>query len=287
MNYDHAFHAGNFADVVKHIILARIIAYLRRKPAPFRVIDTHAGAGRHDLDSRAAERSPEWREGIAKLRAADLPADVAELIAPYLDAVASINSEGALARYPGSPLLAKQLMRPEDRLTAMELHPEAGAQLKALFAGDQQVKVLGVDGYVALPAQLPPKQTRALVLIDPPFEQAGEFERMMQVLIKAYRIFPRAVFALWYPLKDDSGVSHFKHMLYETAIPDMAFSEFRLRAPSQPPRLYGSGMILINPPFVLTSELDKIFAALLPVLTVSKTASFENGVIRTETSAAP
>ena len=282
MNYDHAFHAGNFADVVKHITLARIIAYLKRKPAPFRIIDTHAGAGRHDLAGRAAEKSPEWKEGIARLLSADLPDDVAELIAPYLDAVRGLNPDETLTAYPGSPFLAKTLMRPEDRLTAMELHPEAGAALKALFAGDARVKVLMVDGYQALPAQLPPKQTRALILIDPPFEEKGEFQRMLLALIKSYRIFPQAVYALWYPLKDDSGVAEFRHALYETAIPDIGFSEFRLRAPSEPPRLYGSGMVLVNAPYMLKSELDSIFAALLPVLAESKTACFENGVIRAE-----
>ena len=126
MNYDHAFHAGNFADVVKHIILARILAYLERKPAPFRVIDTHAGAGRYDLTGRAAEKSPEWREGIGRVLDADLPNDVGDLIAPYLDAVRGLNPGGQLTAYPGSPLLAKRLMRPIDRLTAMELHPQAG-----------------------------------------------------------------------------------------------------------------------------------------------------------------
>ncbi|MBU1176081.1 MAG: 23S rRNA (adenine(2030)-N(6))-methyltransferase RlmJ [Alphaproteobacteria bacterium] len=282
MNYDHAFHAGNFADVVKHIILARLIAYLRRKPSAFRVIDTHAGAGRHDLVGRAADTNPEWREGIARLLEADLPPEIDEFIAPYLGAVRGLGAADILSAYPGSPLLAKMLMRPEDRLTAMELNPEAHAGLRALFAGDPQVKVLGVDGYQALPAQLPPKQTRALVLIDPPFEQAGEFARMVQALIKAHRIFPQGVYALWYPLKDDAGVAGFKEALFETAIPDIHFSEFRLRAPSTPPRLYGSGMILVNPPYLLDSELDRIFAALLPVLAVSGTASFENGVIRPE-----
>ena len=164
----------------------------------------------------------------------------------------------------------------------MELHPQAGAALKALFAGDQQVKVLAVDGYQALPAQLPPKQTRALILIDPPFEEKGEFTRMLGALVKSYRIFPQAVFALWYPLKDEPGVAQFKHALLESAIPDISFSEFRLRAPSDPPRLYGSGMVLVNAPYVLTSELDTIFDALLPVLTVSATAGFETGMIRAE-----
>ena len=282
MNYDHAFHAGNFADVVKHIILARIIAYMKRKPAPFRVIDTHAGAGRHDLSGDASERSPEWREGIARLLDAKLPEDVAALVAPYLHAVQACNPDGGLATYPGSPLLAKTLMRDEDRLTAMELHPAAVAALRQLFSGDPQVKVLAVDGYEALPAQLPPKQKRVLVLIDPPFEEKGEFDRMVDVLRSAHRIFPQAVYALWYPLKDEPGVAGFRKALFDTGIPDIIFSEFRLRLPSTPPRLFGTGMAIVNPPFVLKGELDRILEALLPVLAVSPTASFENGVIRAE-----
>lgn len=282
MNYDHAFHAGNFADVVKHITVMRLIDYLKRKPAPFRVIDTHAGAGRHDLSGAEAGRSPEWREGIARLLAADLPSKAEDLIAPYLDAVRGFNSDAAFSTYPGSPLLAQKLMRPEDRLTAMELNPAAGARLKALFAGDPQVKVMDVDGYAALPAQLPPKQTRALVLIDPPFEQPGEFDRMIGVLTKAYRIFPRGVYALWYPLKDEPGVKAFKRALHATAIPEIISSEFHLRAPSDPPRLYGSGMIVVNPPFVLKAELDTILSALVPILATSRTAGFENKIIRGE-----
>ncbi len=139
MNYRHAFHAGNFADVVKHIILCLIITYLQKKPAPFRVIDTHAGPGLYDLTSDAANRSPEWREGIARLVAADLPGPAAELVAPYLDAVMAHNPDGALNTYPGSPKLARSLLRPLDRLTALELRPEDAAALKALFAGDVAV----------------------------------------------------------------------------------------------------------------------------------------------------
>jgi 23S rRNA (adenine2030-N6)-methyltransferase len=284
MNYDHAFHAGNFADVVKHIILARLIAYFRRKPAPFRVIDTHAGSGCYALDGNAAERNPEWRDGIARLMAATLPPDVAELTAPYLAALRDLNPDGALAAYPGSPLLAKKLMRPEDRLTAMELNPAAGAALRGLFAGDQQVKTLLVDGYDVLPAQLPPKQKRALILIDPPFEEPDEFDRMFGVLKAAHRIFAQGVYALWYPLKDETGIKRFKTSLHESGIPDIMFSEFQLRAPSEPSRLFGSGMIVVNPPYVLMEELDRILAVLLPILANSKTARFENGVIRPEKS---
>ena len=285
MNYDHAFHAGNFADVVKHVILTRLIAYLARKPAPFRVIDTHAGAGRFDLGGEKAGRNPEWRDGIARLRAADLAPEAAALVAPYLAAVEGLDPSGGFKAYPGSPLLAHTLIRPQDRLTAMELHPGAGAELKALFAGDHQVKTLMVDGYMALPAQLPPKERRALILIDPPFEDPDEFDRMVTALGAAWRIFPQGVYALWYPLKDVARVAAFKKALAATGIPDIAYAEFALRAPSEPPRLFGSGMIVVNPPYVLAGELNSIFAALLPVLASSPTAGFETGIISPEVSA--
>ena len=191
---------------------------------------------------------------------AELAPDVALLVAPYLEAVRCLNPGGTLVAYPGSPLLAKMLIRSEDRL----------------------VKVLAVDGYSALPAQMPPRERRALVLIDPPFEAPGEFARMMHALKAAWHIFPQGVYALWYPLKDVEGVAGFKTALHESEIPDIGFSEFRLRAPSEPPRLFGSGMILVNPPYVLRAELDAILSALLPVLATSETASFENGIIRPE-----
>lgn len=279
MNYDHHFHAGNFADVVKHIIVTRIISYLQKKPTPFRMIDTHAGSGIYDLTDNKSERSPEYLEGIAALLEADLPADVAQLVQPYLDAVWAHNPEikdDKLATYPGSPKLGRDLFRSNDRLTAMELHPEAFAALKHLFAGDVAVKTMNLDGYAALPAQLPPKEKRGLILIDPPFEEAGEFDRMVATLVKAHRHFANGVYALWYPLKDEEGVARFKKQLKSTAIPAILCSEFQLRAPSRPPRLFGTGMILVNPPYVLRNELDLIFKALLPVLSGAKSASYSN-----------
>ena len=282
MNYRHAFHAGNFADVVKHIILCLIITYLQKKPAPFRVIDTHAGPGLYDLTSDAANRSPEWREGIARLVAADLPGPAAELVAPYLDAVMAHNPDGALNTYPGSPKLARSLLRPLDRLTALELHPEDAAALKALFAGDVAVKAIELDGWQALPAHLPPKEKRGLILIDPPFEQEDEFERLAATLVKACRPFPTGVYALWYPLKDEKRAAAFKRQLYKTGLNKMLCAEFWLRAPSTPPRLYGTGMIVLNPPFTLENDLKTVFKALVPVLTEARTAGYTVDWIRGE-----
>ncbi len=150
MNYRHAFHAGNFADVHKHAVLARILVHLRSKPAAFRVIDTHAGAGRYDLSAPEPSRSGEWRDGINRLVTNPIETQAQSLLAPYLDAVAALNPSGRLATYPGSPLLARALMRPQDRLIACELEPQAAAALAATLRGDRRAKAIAIDGWTAL-----------------------------------------------------------------------------------------------------------------------------------------
>ena len=185
MNYRHAFHAGNFADVFKHAILARILVYLARKQAPFRFIDTHAGAGRYDLAGPKAKRSPEWREGVARLVKASPPASVAALIEPYLKAIGPHDASGVPASYPGSPAIAQTLMRPQDRIALCEAHPEEREKLIAALGRDGRLSIVGVDGYIALNAWLPPKERRGLVLIDPPFEAADELARVEAALARA------------------------------------------------------------------------------------------------------
>ncbi len=266
MNYRHAFHAGNFADVVKHAILVRLLEYLKRKPAPFRVIDTHAGRGRYDLAGPEAERSPEWRDGIGRLLAATLPPDADALLAPYLGAVRTENAGDALTAYPGSPLIARHLLRPQDRLSALELHPEEAAALRALFAGDIQVRASAVDGWQALPAFVPPKEKRGLILVDPPFEEKGEFERLAGGLARAHRRFPSGLYALWYPIKDPDAVAAFTAALAATGIPRMLRIELTIRAPSTPARLHGTGMVVVNPPFTLEAELASLLPALAAIL---------------------
>src|SRR5580704_6005280 len=178
MNYRHAFHAGNFADVLKHAVLARILVHLGEKAAPFRIIDTHAGAGRYDLSSTAAERTGEWRDGIGRLIAAELPDDARAFLAPYLEAVAAANRGQALRYYPGSPLIALGLMRPQDRLVACELEPHAARVLAASLRHDARARTLALDGWTALNAYVPPKERRGLVIIDPPYEDKNEFNRL-------------------------------------------------------------------------------------------------------------
>ncbi len=266
MNYRHAFHAGNFADVVKHLILSRIVEYLKLKPAAFRVIDTHAGVGRYDLGSEAALRSPEWMDGIKRLIDKDLPPPAAELARPYLEVVRGENPDGALAAYPGSPLLVRRLLRPQDRLSALELHPEDAETLSAQFAGDFQTRVIHLDGWLALGAHVPPKEKRGLVLVDPPFEEEGEFERLVEGLSKAHRKFATGIYAFWYPVKDPQAVNAFVAALKATGIPKILRTELTIRPPSTPPRLHGSGMIIVNPPYALEGELKVLLPALAALL---------------------
>lgn len=262
MNYRHAYHAGNFADVAKHVIVTRIVEYLKRKDAAFRVIDTHAGPGRYDLAGLEAAKTGEWRGGIGRLMAASLPPDAAGLLSPYLDAVRGENAGGELAVYPGSPLLVRRLLRRQDRLSAIELHPEDAEALSRLFAGDIQVRVIRLDGWLALGAHLPPKERRGLVLVDPPFEKEDEFGRLLGGLQKAHRRFPGGVYALWYPVKDRRAITRFTEALEETGIARIMKLELAVRGPSGGERLDGSGMIVVNPPFTLEAEMR----LLLPVL---------------------
>lgn len=272
MNYRHAYHAGNFADVMKHIVLARILEYLKRKEGAFRVIDTHAGIGLYDLTSEEAQKTGEWLGGIGPLLEADLPTDVAELVSPYLDAVRSVNEQGGVRHYPGSPMVTRYLMRHIDRLTAIELHPQDSATLKQRFAGDWQVRVLELDGWLALGAHLPPKEKRGMVLVDPPFEQEGEFERLVSGLAKAHKRWPGGTYALWYPIKNRKAVAAFREALKETGIPKMLDIAFEIRKPSAEATFDGSGMIVVNPPYVLEDEMKIILPALTKVLAEEKGA---------------
>ena len=266
MNYRHAFHAGNFADVVKHTILTRIIDYLMRKDAAFRVIDTHAGVGIYDLFGDKAERTGEWRDGISRVMAADLPPPVAELLAPYLAAIRAQNPDGTLRYYPGSPFITRHMLREQDRLMAFELHPMDANRLKENFAGDFQTRITQLDAWDIFGTHLPPKEKRGLVLVDPPFEEKGEFTRMVQGLEKAHKRWPGGTYAFWYPIKEPEEVEAYVKALKRTGIPKILRLELTIRAPSAPPRLHGTGMVVVNPPFVLEEEMRKVLPVLAELL---------------------
>jgi 23S rRNA (adenine2030-N6)-methyltransferase len=267
MNYRHAYHAGNFADVLKHAVLALIVEYLKRKPAPFRIIDTHAGSGRYALDSAEAAKTAEWQGGIGRFLgagAAPLSGPVAALMAPYLDAVRAENGGRALTVYPGSPLIARRLMRADDTLVANELHPEEHARLRAAAGRDCRVKVLALDGWLALKSQLPPKERRGLILIDPPFEEDGEAELMVEGLGEGLRRFASGVYVAWYPIKDPKPLARFHRALRAIDAGKQPLRiEIMLRHGVDLNRLNGCGLVVFNPPHTLRDDLARI----LPELT--------------------
>ncbi|WP_323991203.1 23S rRNA (adenine(2030)-N(6))-methyltransferase RlmJ [Nguyenibacter sp. L1] len=243
MNYRHAFHAGNFADCMKHVLLVLILQALARKPAAFSVLDTHAGIGRYNLTGEQAGRTGEWRAGIGRLLESAAPG----VPDAYLDLV---RRAGAPAAYPGSPLIAAMMLRPQDRLVCCELHPEDSRALRAVFAGNPQVSVHARDGYQALGALLPPREAkRGLVLIDPPFEQPDEFARLAAGIATAHRRFATGIIAAWYPIKNRAPVRAFRDSLRDSGIRDIVALELTLRPPLDPARLNGSGLVVVNPPY--------------------------------------
>ncbi len=270
MNYRHAFHAGNFADVHKHALLARLVAYFKRKEKPFRVFDTHAGRGRYDLSADEATRTGEHLTGITALLAS--PAAEHPLLADYLDVVRAASAERGSSAYPGSPLLVRRLLRPQDRLSAYELHPVDAAALKAEFAGDVQVKAIELDGWLALGAHVPPKEKRGLVLIDPPFEREGELERIVDGLSAAHRRWAGGTFAVWYPIKRPAERDRLHALLKASGIADIQTAEFFREPFGEEERLVGSGLAVVNAPFVFKAEAEAVMAALLPVLGLSQGA---------------
>ena len=258
MNYRHAFHAGGFTDVVKHAVLARILVYLTRKQAPLRFIDTHAGAGRYDLASAEARRSPEWRDGVARVLKSAPPAPVAALLAPYLSAVGPHDADGVPLSYPGSPAIAQALLRPQDRLALCEAHPEERQKLVAALGRDARLNIVGTDGYVALNAYVPPKERRGLVLLDPPFEAPDELDRERDALTRAIRKWPTGVYMAWRPIRDAAVDARFLNALAATGTPNMARIEIDVGpgpvgAHGQQP-LARAGLLIVNPPHTLVDE---------------------------------
>ena len=249
MNYRHAFHAGNFADCMKHALLLSILGFMTRKPAPMFVLDTHAGCGAYDLMSQA-ERTGEWRDGFARL----IPPP------PSLENYVGIVEQ--LGLYPGSPLLIRSRMRDGDGLACCELHPEDHAELRRLFRTEPRVAVHHRDGYQAINALLPPAQKRGLILIDPPYEQPGEFDRVTTALAAGGARFDHGVYVAWYPIKHRTPITAFHAAVKATGLRDVIALELWLREPTDPARLNGCGLIVRNPPFGFEAEARAILASL-------------------------
>jgi 23S rRNA (adenine2030-N6)-methyltransferase len=262
MNYRHAFHAGNFADVLKHAVLVRALRHLGEKSAPLRVIDTHAGAGRYDLHGAEAKRTGEWRNGIGKLFGDPPAGDAGALLEPYLALVRAENTSGSLRYYPGSPLITRALCRPQDRMIFCESEPGARKALAAVVGRDRRAKVSELDGWTALKALLPPPERRGLALVDPPFETPNEFERMVDGLAEAHRRFAGGSYLLWYAIKAPREVDSFCRRVVRLRIPKILRLELNLTAPRPDAPLAGCGLIAVNPPWTLESEMRILLPAL-------------------------
>jgi 23S rRNA (adenine2030-N6)-methyltransferase len=278
MNYRHIYHAGNFADVLKHVVLTLVIEHLKAKEAPFRVIDTHAGPGIYDLGSENAQKTGEWLGGIGRLlgpASPPIPPPMAALLAPYLGAVGAFNQPGLLTRYPGSPRIARALMRPQDRLVVNELHPEDCAELRRVFGRDPQAKVMDLDGWVALKALLPPIERRGVILIDPPYEAGGELMRMAAALEEAVTRFATGIYILWYPIKDRSALRIFNRRLSDSGLPKLLQVELELADTEGADRLSGSGLIIHNPPYQLEENLARLLPWLAQRLMIDRKGRWE------------
>lgn len=259
MNYRHVYHAGNFADVFKHAALTLLLEHLRQKEKPFAVIDTHAGVGLYDLAGPEAAKTGEAEAGITALLAGGVPDG---LPPSYAAILADLNpSWPGIRFYPGSPLIVKALLRPQDRLAAVELHPEDVESLRAVLGKDPRIQIRHANGYAALKALLPPPERRGLVLIDPPFEAEDEFKTAAHALAEGLRRWETGIFALWYPVKEQGASERF--LGEATHLPRPSFAaEFHLRPPGESERMQGCGLFVVNPPW----RFDEEMAALLTVL---------------------
>lgn len=273
MNYRHAFHAGNFADVMKHALLVRILAYLQRKETPLRVIDTHAGIGLYDLTSDEAGRTGEWVDGIGRL---DEPfsAEVEAVLAPYRQVIADVRARHGEMAYPGSPGIVREILRRQDRGVFVELHPADYEMLNETFNAVSNLKVMHLDGWTALHALIPPKEKRGLVLIDPPYEKPNELERLGTELLTALRKWPTGVYAGWYPIKDVAPVDAVAARLHEESPRPGLRLELYVDDPRDPTRLNGSGLFVLNPPWSLRQEAEILLPALAERLSRSGYGAF-------------
>jgi 23S rRNA (adenine2030-N6)-methyltransferase len=263
--YRHHFHAGGFADVFKHALLVGLLEHLAAKPKPFCFLDTHAGIGRYDLTHAWAQKNAEFRDGIARLW--DRP-DPPGRLAPYLAAVRAENPGGRLRFYPGSPRIARRLLRPGDRMVLSELNKADVAALGELFARDRQVTVHLMDGYQSLKAHLPPPERRGLVLVDSSFDRAREFGRVTAALAAAHARFATGLYAIWYPLMAPPAVRGFERDVVATGIPKILQLELALRPERWTASLRGCGLLVVNPPFGFDRAagplLDWLWRALAP-----------------------
>ena len=257
MNYRHGYHAGNFADVFKHALLARVLVHMNAKDAPYRMIDTHAGAGHYDLTGDKARATGEADSGIARLLAHPPAGEAAELLKPYLGTIAK-----SAPRYPGSPVMMQALSRPQDRMIFCELHPKEHAQLVKSLGRDRRVKTIAGDGWQALKALLPPKERRGVVLVDPPYEDPAEFRQAADAIGEAVRRFATGIYLVWYPVKNRYETDAAIRRLARAAAAPALKLEFEIAPPKADGPLTACGLLAINPPWKFREEC----AVMLPAL---------------------
>ena len=261
MNYRHAFHAGNFADVMKHALLVSMLAYVQRKDTPLRVIDTHAGIGLYDLGTGEAERTGEWIDGVGRLDA-PFSAEVESILAPYREVIAAVRARHGASAYPGSPGILREMLRRQDRAVFVELHPADYADLAARYNEVANLKTLHLDGWTALQALIPPKEKRGLVRIDPPYEEPGELDRLGREMMAAVKKWPTGVYAGWYPIKEIGPTDRLARLLHETSPRPGLRLELLVDDPRKPARLNGSGLFVLNPPYCLRAQAETLLPAL-------------------------
>lgn len=254
LSYRHGFHAGNFADVLKHTVLVHILEYMKQKDKALRIVDTHAGAGVYKLNGPQAQKNREFDTGIGPLwKRSDAPAAIAK----YLETVRTVNEQGQLQIYPGSPLLMQTLMRPQDRLFLHELHPNDFQFLRDCMRNDKQIKVLNEDGFAGLQALLPPPDRRALVLLDPSYEVKSDYQHLVKQVIQAHNRFQTGTFAIWYPVVVRQRIDEMELAFKKSGITNIQLMEFGLLPDNPEHGMTSSGMIVINPPWTLWGAMEE------------------------------
>uniref|UniRef100_Q47CG5 Ribosomal RNA large subunit methyltransferase J n=1 Tax=Dechloromonas aromatica (strain RCB) TaxID=159087 RepID=Q47CG5_DECAR len=273
LSYRHAFHAGNHADVLKHLILLQIAEYMGEKPAPFWIIDTHAGAGRYALESAHATKLGEYRDGIGRLwEAKGLPPAAKD----YVDMVRQLNPDGKLKHYPGSPWLARQMLRDSDRLRLYEMHTTDAKLLLECFKGTgREVAITDGDGFIGLKAILPPPPRRALVLIDPSYETKSDYTAVVKALQESLKRFPTGTYALWYPMLSKLESRQLPDKLKRLGASNWLHATLEIKAPAKDGfGMNGSGMFIINPPWTLEKKLHETLPKLTELLSQGDGAKY-------------
>lgn len=274
LSYRHSFHAGNFADVIKHVVIVEILKYLTKKDKAFDYIDTHAGAGLFSLESGHATKSHEYTNGIGNMDAGDWPE-----LARYFEIINSFNEDASLAYYPGSPMFARDFLRAQDKAWLYELHPADFKLLEKNVGDDRRLRVKQEDGFKGLLSLLPPLSRRGLVLIDPSYEMKTDYQQVVKTLILAHKKFPTGTYAIWYPVVDRSRIITLEKNIIASGIKNIQRFELGLEPDSHASGMTAAGMIVINPPWTLMEKMSHLLPRLVTLLTDDKVGSFQCDVL--------